>query len=409
MCTGEQRLVSSRAEPLHGHKANQPHRPRSSIAWSAKRSMATPATPQGAAAPQGKAKHHRNLRYEETYMDLNTVTRIIPAHTRQDLAALGDGAVPLAGGSVLFAEPNPALHTLVDLQPLGWPDFVASAEGLEVAATTTLASISRLPNNALTVEQRTNRRIMNERFANKEVADEQSANPQMLDKPAARTQPADTQLAHAQPAQGGAGWAAHPLFYQCCTALFGSFKVWNVATAGGNICTALPAGPMTSLFAALDAEALIWRPDGRDIRMPVARLVTGDTTTALESGDVLRSLHIPMRSLNSRTAYRKIALSALGRSGAVLIGRLDPIDGTFVLTVTAATVRPEQLRFTRLPEAGELHEALGGIDSWFTDAHGAADWRLAVSRVLAEEIRAELATTAPGEDTTGSADETSTR
>jgi CO/xanthine dehydrogenase FAD-binding subunit len=302
-------------------------------------------------------------------MDLNTVTRIIPARTRQDLAALGDGAVPLAGGSVLFAEPNPALHTLVDLQPLGWPDFVVSAAGLEVAATTTLASISRLPNNQVTNEPQPD----------------------------------------AQPTEGSAGWAAHPLFYQCCTALFGSFKVWNVATVGGNICTALPAGPMTSLFAALDAEALIWRPDGSDVRMPVARLVTGNTTTALESGDVLRSLHVPRRSLNSRTAYRKIALSALGRSGAVLIGRLDPLDGTFVLTVTAATVRPEQLRFAELPEAGELHRALGGIDSWFTDAHGAADWRLAVSRVLAEEIRVELATTALEQDPAGSADETSTR
>ena len=307
-------------------------------------------------------------------MDLNTVTRIIPARTRQDLAALGEGAVPLAGGSVLFAEPNPALHTLVDLQPLGWPNFVQSAEGLEVAATTTLASISRLPNNRLTNEQL-----------------------------------AHEQLADARLAESGEGWAAHPLFYQCCTALFGSFKVWNVATVGGNICTALPAGPMTSLFAALDAEALIWRPDGSDIRMPVARLVTGNTTTALESGDVLRSLHIPLRSLNSRTAYRKIALSALGRSGAVLIGRLDPIDGTFVLTVTAATVRPEQLRFAALPSPRELSETLGGIDSWFTDAHGAADWRLAVSRVLAEEILVELATTAPQEDLTGSADETSTR
>jgi CO/xanthine dehydrogenase FAD-binding subunit len=342
-------------------------------------------------------------------MDLNTVTRIIPAHTRQDLAALGDGAVPLAGGSVLFAEPNPALHTLVDLQPLCWPDFVVSAAGLEVAATTTLASISRLPNNQVTNNQVTNERLANERLANERLLSKASVSEEPAITQGVDARPASTRLADAQPTEGSAGWAAHPLFYQCCTALFGSFKVWNVATVGGNICTALPAGPMTSLFAALDAEALIWRPDGSDVRMPVARLVTGNTTTALESGDVLRSLHVPQRSLNSRTAYRKIALSALGRSGAVLIGRLDPLGGTFVLTVTAATVRPEQLRFAELPEAGELHRALGGIDSWFTDAHGAADWRLAVSRVLAEEIRVELATTALEGDPAGSADETSTR
>jgi CO/xanthine dehydrogenase FAD-binding subunit len=268
-------------------------------------------------------------------MDLNTVSRVIPARSRADLRELGSGAVPLAGGSVLFAEPNPLIHTLVDLQAFGWAPFDVTDTGLEVAATATLAQLAALPDSS--------------------------------------------------------GWRAHPLFRQCCTALFGSFKVWNVATVGGNICTALPAGPMTSLFSALDAEALIWKADGSDLRVPVSELVTGNTTTSLDSGDVLRSLHVPIRSLDSATAYRKIALSALGRSGAVVIGRLDPLDEGFVLTVSAATVHPEQLRFAGLPTASELHTAIKGIDSWFTDAHGAADWRLAVSAVLAEEIRLELA------------------
>lgn len=267
-------------------------------------------------------------------MDLNTVNRVVPARSRADLRELGKGAVPLAGGSVLFAEPDPQIHTLVDLQTFGWAPFEVTEKGLEVAATATLAELSRLPDDR--------------------------------------------------------GWRAHPLFSQCCTALFGSFKVWNVATVGGNICTALPAGPMTSLFSALDAEALIWKGDGSDLRVPVSELVTGNTTTSLDSGDVLRSLHVSTRSLGSRTAYRKIALSAIGRSGAVVIGRLDPVDGSFVLTVSAATVHPEQRRFAGLPTASELRAAIESIDSWFTDAHGAADWRRAVSVVLGEEIRLEL-------------------
>ncbi|WP_374945678.1 FAD binding domain-containing protein [Agreia sp.] len=268
-------------------------------------------------------------------MDLNTVTRVVSARTRADLGGLGGGAVPLAGGSVLFAEPNPGIHTLVDLRTLDWAPFEVTEEGFDVAATATLAELAALPDDR--------------------------------------------------------GWRAHPLFSQCCTALFGSFKVWNVATVGGNICTALPAGPMTSLFSALDAEALIWKADGTDQRVAVSALVTGNATTSLEPGDVLRSVHVPARSLGSATAYRKIALSALGRSAAVVIGRRDEVDGSFVLTVSAATVRPEQLRFAGLPGASELRAAIELIDSWFTDAHGAADWRLAVSLVLAEEIRLELA------------------
>ncbi|MFT2691402.1 FAD binding domain-containing protein [Clavibacter zhangzhiyongii] len=170
---------------------------------------------------------------------------------------------------------------------------------------------------------------------------------------------------------------------------------------GGNICSALPAGPMTALASALDAEALIWRAatadaPARDERMPVAELVTGDRTTALQAGDVLRSIHVPAASLRARTAPsgRSRCPPSAG-PGSVVIGRLDE-DGAFALTVTGATLRPELLRYPALPAAGALADDVRAIGSWFTDAHGAADWRRAVSALLAEEIRAELAGDAAG-------------
>jgi CO/xanthine dehydrogenase FAD-binding subunit len=246
---------------------------------------------------------------------------------------LGDTVAPLAGGSELFADPRAHLTGLVDLQAFGWPALTVTPDGLEIAATCTLAELAALP---------------------------------------------------ARP-----GWTAHPLLFECCTALYGSFKVWNVATVGGNLATALPAGPMTSLAAALDAEVLVWRRDRSDELLPAADFVTGDMTTVLRTGDVLRSIHVPEASLRARTAFRKIALSPIGRSGAVVIGRLDR-DGRFTLTVTAATLRPVQLRYDTLPTAAELRAGVAGIDAWFTDAHGAADWRAAVSAVLAEEIRQQL-------------------
>ncbi|SDN01917.1 CO or xanthine dehydrogenase, FAD-binding subunit [Cryobacterium flavum] len=267
-------------------------------------------------------------------MDLSTVTRIIPARTRSDLIALGPTVVPLAGGSELFADPRAHLRALVDLQTLGWPALTITEDGLEIAATCTLAELSRLPMQA--------------------------------------------------------GWAAHPLFYQCCTALFGSFKVWNVATVGGNLATSLPAGPMITLAVALDAELLVWRGDGSDEVVPARQFVTGNMTNALAANDVLRSIRVPLTSLQATTAYRKIALSPLGRSGAVLAGRVDA-DGVFVLTVTAATLRPVQLRYSELPAADVLAGDIAAIDCWFTDAHGAADWRRAMGLLLGEEIRAELA------------------
>ncbi len=272
-------------------------------------------------------------------MDLSTLTQVIAARHRSDLDVLGPTVVPLAGGSELFADPRAHLTGLVDLHTFGWPSLTETGDGLVIGATCTLAELSRLP---------------------------------------------------MQP-----GWAAHPLFYQCCTALFGSFKVWNVATVGGNLATSLPAGPMITLAVALDAELLVWRADGSDEMVPSRSFVTGNMTNVLAPGDIVRSIHVPLASLQAHTAYRKIALSPLGRSGAVLAGRLDAAAdgsrGAFVLTVTAATLRPVQLAYPELPDADQLADDLSAVDCWFTDAHGAADWRRAMGLLLGEEIRAELA------------------
>ena len=134
-------------------------------------------------------------------------------------------------------------------------------------------------------------------------------------------------------------------------ALLASFKVQNVATVGGNICLALPAGAMTSLAAALDATALLWSADGTSRVVPVAGLVTGPGQTALRPGELLRSVTVPAASLSCRSAFRRASLSPHGRSAAVVIGRTAGAGASAgtVITVTAATPRPVQLRFARPP------------------------------------------------------------
>jgi CO/xanthine dehydrogenase FAD-binding subunit len=261
-------------------------------------------------------------------MDLHTVRVLHRPVRRGELdALLGPGAAALGGGTWLFSEPQPGLDALVDLTGLGWPALTAEPDGaLTVSATCTLA-----------------------------------------------------ELAAAGPA----------LFRACCRALAGSFKIWHTATVGGNICLALPAGPMTSLCAALDGEALLWGPDGAQRRIPVARFVTGVRTTDLRPGEVLRSVRLPAAALAARTAFRRAALTAEGRSGAVVIGRRDA-DGGLVLTVTAATERPCRFAFPAPPDGPALRAALAAVDSWYADPHGAPDWRAHLTGRLAAEIVAEL-------------------
>lgn len=267
-------------------------------------------------------------------MDLHTVSAVRHATGRGDLAGLGPGVAVLAGGTWLFSQPQEHLHTLVDLTTIGWPPLTVTGEGLIVSATCTLAELARF------------------------------------------TVPVE--------------WRAAPLLIQCCEALAGSFKIWNTATVGGNICLSLPAGPMISLAAALDGTTVLWSADGTDRRVPVAGFVTGAGRNVLGTGEVLRAIEIPAHALRARTAFRRTALSSQGRSAAVVIGRRDA-GGGFVLTVTAATDRPHRVGFATLPGAVELAGALSRVERWHHDPHGAPDWRRAVTGLLAQEILAELA------------------
>ena len=170
-----------------------------------------------------------------------------------------------------------------------------------------------------------------------------------------------------------------------------------MSTVGGNLCTSLPAGPIISLCAALDGTATILGPGGASRTLPVLDFVTGDGTNALAPGELLRSVSLPASALSSRVAFRRLSLSNLGRSAVLLIGRLDA-GGRLVLTVTAATKNPVQLRLlsTAAALADALTEALDAAipdELYHDDVHGLPAWRKDMTYRLADEIRAEL--TAP--------------
>ena len=260
-------------------------------------------------------------------MDLPAVTAL----ERASATRWQPGDAFLAGGSWLFSEPQPDVHRLLDLQSYDWPALTRTEAGLEIAATCTLARLNE------------------------------------WDGPGSK------------------------LIRQCCGALLGSFKIWQVATVGGNLCLALPAGPMTSLAAALDGSCLLWSPDGTERRVPAAEFVIGDRRTVLRPGELLRSVLLPAATLAERYAFGQLSLSHLGRSAVLVIARVST-DGAAVFTITAATVRPYQLRFAAVPSSDELLTALAAAaPAWHDDVHGAPAWRAAQTRRLLVELRDELA------------------
>lgn len=267
-------------------------------------------------------------------MDLNTVTEWAPA----DTTAWRAGDAWLGGGTWLFSQPQPGVSRLLDLTAFGWPPLTETGRGLEIAATCTLAELARW--------------------------------------------------------RPSANWPAASLARQCCDALLGSFKVHNAATVGGNICLSLPAGPMTALAAALDGTATLRAPDGGTREVPVAGFVTGDGRNVLAPGELLRAILLPAAALRARTAFRQVSLSPVGRSAVLVIARRPPGGRRSVVTITAATPRPVQLRFAAPPSPDEAVAALDAAvpdRGYLDDVYGAAPWRAAMTRLSVASVAAELA------------------
>jgi CO/xanthine dehydrogenase FAD-binding subunit len=270
-------------------------------------------------------------------MDLNTITEIARPRQRAEFPAWRAGDAWLAGGTWLFSEPQLKVSRLIDIADLGWPALELTEHGLRIAATCKIAELDGM----------------------------------------------------VFPAQ----WTAAPLFNQCCRSFLASFKIWNMATVGGNLCMALPAGPMISLTSALDGVCTVWTADGGERRLAVRDFVLAPLHNALAPGELLRAIDLPLASLRQRTAFRQISLSPLGRSGALLIGTLSPDNGAFALTVTASTPRPIRLSFAELPAPAELRERLEAEippQRYYDDIHGAPAWRRHVTLQLAEGIRGEF-------------------
>lgn len=270
-------------------------------------------------------------------MDLNTITNHRRITDAAEITGWSEGCTWLAGGTWLFSEPQTGLHTLIDMEGLDWPPLPPSADGLEIGATCKIADLYDF--------------------------------------------------------EAPARWNAAGLFRECCQALLASFKIWNAATVGGNVCLSLPAGAMITLTAALEGVCTLWPREGAPREVPVVDFVTGIQANVLRPGELLRSIKVPESALRKAHATRRFSLTQEGRSSVFLIGTRCPTQGTFILTITAATVRPLQITFATVPTAEELRQALADsplATLVFDDPHGTPDHRQHLTYYYAEQIRQEL-------------------
>jgi len=271
-------------------------------------------------------------------MDLNTIAEVKRPTSADQIGQWRPGYAWLAGGTWLFSEPQVATDTLIDLDQLHWPALEPSTAGLRIAATCHIAELYKFV--------------------------------------------------------GPDAWRATPLFRACCNSFLASFKIWNAATVGGNICMSLPAGPMISLTVGLEATYTLWPRDAAPREVAGVDFVTGNHANVLQPGELLRSIHLPASALSKRFAFRHASLTKLGRSAALLIGTRSNAADDLLLTITAAVPRPIQLRFAHMPSETQLRRAIDEhipADGYFNDVHGSADYKRHLTYYFAEQIRVELA------------------
>ncbi len=95
--------------------------------------------------------------------------------------------------------------------------------------------------------------------------------------------------------------------------------VRNRGTVGGSLCQADPSEDLSAVFAALRAHLVVKGPDGTR-SIPAREFFTGPYQTALDHGELLLEIRVPIR--RSTSAYQKVDRRAgdwaVGAAGAVL-------------------------------------------------------------------------------------------
>jgi len=176
-----------------------------------------------------------------------------------------------------------------------------------------------------------------------------------------------------------------------------NIRVRSVGTLGGNLCFSDPHSDPATFLLALDAGVAY---DGK--RVPLAEFLVGPYETALQHGQLLSTVHVPIPPPGTGVAHRKLAFHE--RPAATVACAVRIVDGRVeqariaVGSVGARAVRAVEsegvLRDAAsddraaLVRAAELAaEAAEPVD----DANGSAYYKANLVRVLVERCFREAA------------------
>lgn len=260
-------------------------------------------------------------------MDLHTIETYLRPTDLEAVQNWKQGYAWLAGGTWLFSEPQPALNTLVDLEPLGWSEIELNDEGLAIGATCTFAQLLNYP----------------------------------------------------WPVE----WEAIAVIKSAISALAASFKVTHLATIGGNLCLALAVGVMAPVMVLLDATYEIWSPTAPKRYVAARNFQLGIQKTVLQPSEVLRRIWIPQSSLLWQTAFQRMGIAETDPALSLVLTACNPKTLAIRISLGACVPKPQLLEFPQKPTIEQVADALQTVD-WLEDARASAFYRQQVTKVLIE-------------------------
>lgn len=179
-----------------------------------------------------------------------------------------------------------------------------------------------------------------------------------------------------------------------------NIRVRSVGTLGGNLCFSDPHSDPATFLLALDAEVECRRAGRPPRRLPLADFVVGPYQTALDPGELLAAIRLPVPGPSTGLAHRKLSfherpaatVSVLTRVGSGTVAEARIAVGSVGARPVRAHAAEELLLGMPVDDAdtlGRAAELAAEASQPVEDANGSPDYKANLVRVLVERCFAE--------------------
>jgi carbon-monoxide dehydrogenase medium subunit len=178
-------------------------------------------------------------------------------------------------------------------------------------------------------------------------------------------------------------------------------QIRNLATLGGNCCSAVPSADLPPSLVAAGAEFILTSYGG-ERRVPADQFFVGPRKTQLKPGEIMSAVYLPRFPADTGTTYIKFQLrgaSALAVVGVAARLTIEPAQpdkiATARIAIGAAAPKPilveQASRFLEGKAPTDAHfEEAGALAADevkpITDLRGSEQYRRSLSRVLTVRV-----------------------